>query len=44
MGGRQAFWDRMEVMVKKKTLVDHLWNMCQKLFMPLRAPEMGEKR
>jgi len=34
----------MEVGVEKKELVVHLWNLCQKLFICLSAPELGVKR
>jgi len=35
--GRQASRARIEVGVEKKLFVVHLWTLCQKLFVPLRA-------
>ena len=44
IGGRQASRNRIEVGVEKKLFVFHLWTLCQKLFMLLRAEEFGVRR
>jgi len=44
MGGRHASRDRMEVGVEKKLFVVHLWTLCQKLLIPLRAEGFGVRR
>jgi len=44
IGGRQAWRDRIEVVVEKKLFVVHLWTLCQKLLMPQRVEEFGVRR
>jgi len=44
MRGRQASRDTMEVGLERKALVVRLWTLCQKVFMPRRALELGVKK
>ena len=43
-GGREASLESMEVGVEKRLFVVQRWTLCQKLFMPLSAEELGVRR